>query len=175
MIFGIGFGRTGTKSLSCALKTLGYKTAHWAELYAQLQMDLTLPPGFYAEYDAILDGTMPLRYKEIWSPEDKFIFTIRDVNDWYESMCRHRRECSSTELKRKLRKALFGVEGTHEPSLKYAFLRHEINVKNFFRDKDNLLIMEVCDGDGWEKLCGFLGKPVPDKKSFPHQNRSSKK
>lgn len=174
MIYGIGFGRTGTTSLSHALRSLGYRVAHWAEVYKSLQMDLTLPAAFYLEYEAILDGNMPLIYEELWRPEDKFILTIRDVNEWYESMERHRRHSGTTKLKRKLRKALFDTEEMHPPTLKYAFLRHEIHVKNFFRDKNNLLIMDICDGDGWEKLCGFLGKDVPDT-PFPHKNKGRKK
>jgi hypothetical protein len=32
--------------------------------------------------------------------------------------------------------------------------------------------MNICDdGDGWEKLCKFLNKPIPDME-FPHENKS---
>jgi len=173
-VYGIGFGKTGTSSLTRALRRLGYRTAHWAEVYDSLRMDLTLPREFYLQYDAILDGTMPLRYPKLWTPDDKFILTTRDVNEWYDSVVRHRRKTSATKLKRKLRKALYETEGLHPPTLKYAFLRHEIHVKNFFRDKDNLLIMDICDGDGWEKLCGFLGKGKPGV-PFPHENKSKER
>jgi hypothetical protein len=29
--------------------------------------------------------------------------------------------------------------------------------------------MDITAGDGWEKLCGFLGMPVPDA-PFPHEH-----
>jgi len=29
-------------------------------------------------------------------------------------------------------------------------------------DNRELLEMNICDGDGWELLCPFLGVPVPD-------------
>jgi len=173
MIFGIGFGRTGTRSLALALRGFGYRVAHWAELYRNLRMDLTLNPEVFVAYDALIDCTMPLMYRELWAPEHKFILTIRNVNDWYQSVIRHRRSCSTTALKRKLRKEIFGVEDLHEPSLKYAFLRHEINVKNFFRDKDNLLILDVDSKDKWGLLCPFLGKERPDI-TYPHKNKTKK-
>ena len=37
--------------------------------------------------------------------------------------------------------------------------------------KDQLLIFNV--KDGWEPLCSFLGKDIPDKK-FPHKNIGAK-
>ena len=37
--------------------------------------------------------------------------------------------------------------------------------------KDKLLIFNV--KDGWEPLCNFLGKAIPDKK-FPHKNIGGK-
>lgn len=170
-VYCIGIGRTGTLSLIHALRALGYRTAHWDELYPRLRADLTLPPEIFDEYNAFADTVIPLMYEELWRPEDKFILSLRDVNDWYKSICKHLRwsGCVS-KIKRDLRMRLFDTGGEHEPTLKYAFLRHEIHVKNFFRDKDNLLIMDICEGDGWEKLCPFLGKKVPDIK-FPHQNR----
>ena len=34
------------------------------------------------------------------------------------------------------------------------------------------LDMNICDeGDGWEKLCKFLNKPIPDME-FPHENKN---
>ena len=38
----------------------------------------------------------------------------------------------------------------------------------------NYLNMNICDnGDGWEKLCKFLDKEIPDV-DFPHKNKSIK-
>ena len=41
------------------------------------------------------------------------------------------------------------------------------NVLFYFskREKD-LLVLDICGGEGWEKLCKFLHVPVPNKK-FP--------
>ena len=48
-----------------------------------------------------------------------------------------------------------------------AFKNHTVNVKKYFEErKDDLLILNVTEGDGWEKLCYFLGKEIPDEE-FP--------
>jgi hypothetical protein len=171
-VYTIGIGRTGTRSLTYALRALGYRAAHWSDLYPRIRADLTLPPEVFDEFNAFADTIIPIMYEELWRPEDKFILTLRDVNDWYISLCKYRRqEDIVTKIMRDMRRRILDTTGTHEPTLKYAFLRHEIHVKNFFRDKDNLLIMNICDGDGWEKLCPFLGREIPNIK-FPHKNRS---
>jgi hypothetical protein len=37
--------------------------------------------------------------------------------------------------------------------------------------KDQLLIMNITEGDGWAPLCKFLGRPIPDV-PFPKLNDS---
>ncbi len=34
-------------------------------------------------------------------------------------------------------------------------------------DKLDYIIMNICNGDGWEKLCSFLGDDIPSAE-FPH-------
>ena len=52
--------------------------------------------------------------------------------------------------------------------LRYAYATHERNVREYFAGRpEDLLVMNVTAGDGWELLCPFLGKPVPDF-PFPH-------
>ena len=39
---------------------------------------------------------------------------------------------------------------------------------DYFRDyPENFLVLDIAKGDGWDKLCPFLGVDVPDLK-FPH-------
>ena len=53
--------------------------------------------------------------------------------------------------------------------------RHNEAVKEYFKDRpDDLLVLDVCAGDGWEKLCPFLEKAVPDK-PFPHKGKGKYK
>jgi len=42
-------------------------------------------------------------------------------------------------------------------------------IEHFKERTDKLLVMNIIDGDGWDKLCNFLNKPIPNK-PFPHKN-----
>ena len=45
------------------------------------------------------------------------------------------------------------------------------DIRNFFSDKpDQFLEMNICNGDGWDKLCKFLNLQKPNTK-FPHYNK----
>lgn len=51
------------------------------------------------------------------------------------------------------------------------FREHNQNVIEYFKDRSNkLLIMNVFDGDGWDKLCSFLECNIPNTK-FPYVNK----
>jgi hypothetical protein len=50
---------------------------------------------------------------------------------------------------------------------RYVVETHQRNVLWYFQDRpSDLLMFDLCGGDGWEKLCSFLGKPIPDQ-PFP--------
>jgi hypothetical protein len=58
-----------------------------------------------------------------------------------------------------------------EDKLRSAFESHTTRVLDHFAGTDRLLVMDVGNGDGWEKLCPFVGREVPEV-AFPHSNRS---
>ena len=46
--------------------------------------------------------------------------------------------------------------------LRYAYETHERNVREYFSDRPNdLLVMDILGGDGWDKVCNFLGRICP--------------
>jgi hypothetical protein len=51
------------------------------------------------------------------------------------------------------------------------YLSHIQEIRDYFKDRPDDLL-EICweNGDGWEKLANFLGKPVPQE-PFPHRNK----
>ncbi len=60
-------------------------------------------------------------------------------------------------------------DGAIENHLNHKRTKYD-KIKNYFKDRpDDLLVMNICDGDGWEVLCPFLDKPIPAV-SFPHLN-----
>ena len=56
---------------------------------------------------------------------------------------------------------VYGTTEFDEELLLKKYNMHIANAKNYFQQKNhNLLVMDVEAGDGWEKLCPFLGKEV---------------
>ena len=50
----------------------------------------------------------------------------------------------------------------------YLARNREVNL--YFNDRsDDLLVLDVCGGEGWEPLCSFLGLDPP-RGPFPHLN-----
>jgi hypothetical protein len=48
--------------------------------------------------------------------------------------------------------------------------RHHQAVEAYFRDRPaDCLILRICDGEGWTRLCRFLDRPVPAE-AFPHRS-----
>ena len=44
-------------------------------------------------------------------------------------------------------------------------------MRSYFANRpEDLLVLDVTAGDGWEPLCQFLGMPVPER-PFPWENR----
>lgn len=173
-VFGIGLSRTGTTSLTEALSVLGYRSVHFPLSYEGIR-----------EYDAATDTTVALWYKRLDKdyPGSKFVLTIRDESSWLESMeWLFNKSCfftgGSADWRKRVPWAVIEVNeklyGTCEfdrGKLIEAYRKHYVDVLKYFEGRENdLLVMNIIKGDGWEKICPFLGKPVPDR-SFPCVNR----
>ena len=172
-VFGVGFHKTGTKSLAQAFERLGYnvtgpngfRVPNIADRYK------TICRRYSKRYDAFQDNPWPLTFKEMsvmW-PEAKFILTLRNKDDWLKSVIRHFGKVSTP-----MRELIYGVGapiGNEEVYLE-RYQRHEDEVRSFFStQKNRLLVMRITDGEGYEKLCPFLGAEVPDDE-FPHNNKA---
>lgn len=173
-VFCIGFHKTGTTSLAVALQTLGYRVTgpnrtedpDIATNVYRMAYDLV------EKYDAFQDNPWPILYKNLDRryPGSKFIFTLRSTQSWITSQVKHfgRRETP-------MRQWIYGVgcpEG-NEAIYTRVYDEHNQGVLEHFRGRpSDLLVMDLAKGDGWEKLCPFLDKPVPDI-PFPHANKAS--
>ena len=186
-VFGIGFHKTGTSSLAAALRVLGYRTIHGdptreshggdegrtlLELIEKGNYDL---PTLH-EYDAFTDNP----YFSIWRPlaeahqDANFILTVRDREAWIEScVCYYR-----GRRIRPMRRWMFGehADPSSSDAARGAWLSqydaHNTAVREYFSDcPDRLLVMNIADGDGWERLCPFLRVAVR-RNPFPSKNAS---
>jgi hypothetical protein len=174
-ILGIGLGRTGTQSLAKALEILGYRAKHCPQFYLD-EGHLCVSQEDIARYDALTDEPCILVYKDVDRryPGSKFILTVREMDSWLRSV-----ENNSTALREwraqfpavpVLHRALYGTAQFDPAQFARAYREHVEDVTAYFQDRpQDLLVMDICAGDGWDKLCPFLDKQVPDL-PFPRLN-----
>lgn len=174
-IFGIGANRTGTQSLTIALWTLGYKTSHWIHHKEMMKniKNKNYRFSFLEEYDAATDLPIPKIFKELDEtyPKSKFILTIRDEKKWLTSQKAHWDGIKDQD-NFEPHEFMYGINYFDEEIYLEKYRNHNKCVTDYFKDRpDDLLVMNITKGDGWEKLCGFLKKPIP-KTAFPYYNKT---
>lgn len=161
-IFGIGLTRTGTTSLTEALKMLGYSAVHCPMSYEEID-----------QHDASTDTAVAARFEflDLLYPNSKFILTTRDLDSWIESAASlHRSESDpiwKLETRAKLwRSFLFDREKFIE-----GYNKHHSKVLSYFKNRENdLLVLDLKATEKFEKICNFLGKTIIDC-SYPHLNK----
>lgn len=175
-VFGIGFHKTGTTSLARALYILGYNVTGYFGVH-----DPNIAKNVYDQahrlaqrYDAVQDTPWPILYKELdqWFPGSKFILTIRDPEPWMQSVKKHFKghRIPAHEW-------IYGVSTAvgNERTYIQRLQEHNKNVVEYFKNRPNdLLVMDITKGDGWEELCPFLGVDQPPF-NFPIANAAAER
>jgi uncharacterized protein YndB with AHSA1/START domain len=206
-VVGAGFGRTGTLSLKVALEALGYGPCyHMTEMVAHPERSglwLAACRGeavdwgeALAGYGATVDWPGSAFYGEILeaNPAAKVVLTVRDPEDWYESVSRtlystHRAArggswlaaavAAATELVspgsllplRVAEEVVWsGTFGGRFADRDYAIGVYERHVREVRErvDGSRLLVYDV--REGWGPLCAFLGAAPPQGLPFPRLN-----
>ena len=159
-IFGIGLSGTGTRSLSWALITLGYTVKHYPFSLEEIAM-----------HDASADISVSCRYRELDKMfiDSRFILTTRDRESWLD--CRQRKPPDEQTpplwvLETRLR--TYGVLSYDRETYIKVYEDYHKGVTDYFRNRPgDLLTMNILEGDGWEKLCSFLGLDTIPGTPFP--------
>jgi hypothetical protein len=185
-IVGSGLGRSGTMSMKLALEQLGFGPCHhMIEVFAHPE---SVPLWVAAaegkpDWDEIFKGYVSMvdypgcRYWRQLAehyPDAKVLHTVRDPDAWFDST-----------------QATIFAPGTMAmnapPPMQqfFGFIRTDFGdrihdrgfMTDYFRShsaeveaaipKDRLLVFQA--GEGWDRLCAFLGVPVPDA-PFPKVN-----
>jgi fructose-1,6-bisphosphatase/inositol monophosphatase family enzyme len=175
-IFGIGLSKTGTSSLAQALQRLGFKTRDCMGTRRYVAGDLSsIDMDTVLAHDALTDTPIPSFYRELDArlPGSKFILTVRDRESWLQS-CRkqftERAAAAQSDAHRRLFEDLYGTNVFDEQRFADGYERFVAGVHEYFRGRPaDLLVLNVTAGDGWEKLCPFLGRPIPEA-PFPKAN-----
>ena len=152
----------------------------------------------YDDVDAVTDIPSAHFYRELLQayPSCRAILTVRDIDSWWESISRHvnvhapyrsprafgydhrLRALGAAPLtdpgadnhfKMLLLNCVYGSTIALEYLYKKKYLEHNERVQSEVSPA-RLLVMDLTAGDGWEKLCAFLGVPAPDM-PFPHKHR----
>ena len=132
-------------------------------------------------YDGLTDITAAPYFESLdrQYPGSKFVLTVRDEEPWLRSAAAHwhkrpaHDDPTKSELhlrvRRLLRAATYGCYDFDAERFSHVHRQHVANVKAYFADRpDDLLILPITDGAGWEPLCAFLGRPIPAE-PFPHK------
>ena len=176
-IFGIGLNKTGTSTLGSCGEMLGYRVKGCDKELLQdvrLKNDFTRIREAVENHDLFEDWPWPLIYKELdkMYPGSKFILTVRkNEKKWIESLKKHSLKTPPDNHCRKLAYD-YNYPFGHEKKHLQFYRKHNDEVREYFRGRESDFI-ELCweNGDGWDKLCPFLGMEVPET-PFPHTNKT---
>ena len=186
-VVGSGLGRTGTKSMQTALNMLGFGPCHhMVEVFGHpesMQLWIDAAEGrpdwdaIFKDYQSMVDYPGAAHWQAIadYYPDAKVLHTVRDPDQWFEStqatIFSPRSPATGTQE---------GVPGRFFASFMGPFREH-LHDRAFMTDHfrrhteavkaaiapERLLIYEV--GEGWDRLCAFLGVPVPAE-PYPSEN-----
>ena len=167
--WGIGLGRTGTRSLCEAFKILGFENVkHVPPFMSDLDDVDAAAEGICMSHYAYLD----LRF-----PDSKFILTTRNIEPWLDSCQRAMKDFPKERITPESefynamirnRAARYGSLVFDRNKLIKKYYQHHFDVVNFFSGReDQLLVIDLTEGiDQWEKICQFLTVDLPSEK-FP--------
>ena len=195
-ILGIGLSKTGTKSLIGALAQCGLQTAHYIE-HVQLQRGMgTWFSGDFetdslADCDAAADLPIAPFFAQLDQryPGSKFILTVREIESWLSSVRKHWQRAplkkkriqfgkkkSVEQYRRLLRLTTYGMDDFCEDRFRWVYETHLSSVQKHFENRPNdLLILDICAGEGWDRLGPFLGSLVNrplGATQFPWENKA---
>ncbi|MGD1865337.1 MAG: sulfotransferase family protein [Phormidesmis sp.] len=163
-VWDIGLPRTGTTTFCEAVKLLGYSKVKHNPRYEHLQ-----------DLEAASDAGCVVYYKylDFKYPNSKFVLALRDLDSWLASAEFIYTKYPATDKDIAILRRMHIYESVTFDRDKFvaAYHRHYADVRRYFADRpDDLLEMNIVEGEGWEKLCPFLDLPVPEA-AFPHRNK----
>ena len=163
-IFCIGYNKTGTTTLGKSFELLGYRNStfnHVVYKYLYLRGSKRAILNYTSKFDSFDDlpwlkeDMIPLLDETF--PGSRWIYLERDEVSWKKSYK------TWTASKGWVRDIEEGWSG---------YCRHRDFVLQYFRDRNDFLILDVRDPQGFKKLASFLGTMATDE-SFPIYNKST--
>jgi len=199
-VFCIGYNKTGTTSLTKFMRLNEFLLAPQkpfeynlnSYVYGNSSTFIKMIKNDYYLYNFFQDVpfSLPNFYKDLDREFEngKFILTVRnDVDQWYKSLISYhkymfgdlRNPSSISYLYEgwvyQLLTKVYGCptyDPYNEQILKKSYIDHIQNVKEYFSNKPNKLLVLNLETDTPKKLESFLDIPLSDE-SFPHINKSN--
>lgn len=192
-----GLGKTGTKSISKALRHLGFTVFdfeeqvfdfldHWVDVFQNgAEPDVK---RLYQDVDAVVDAPGNIFWEEILEafPDSQVILSERDEDSWLKSLTNQLEVLYSvpkyqrfyrTILSPTSRKMAFVINSSLNSALGTSNQKSTCVIRKRYRahnhrvkslvPPEKLLVYNV--NEGWKPLCDFLGCEVPTA-AFPHEN-----
>ena len=125
------------------------------------------------DLDAFCDiAAITARFAELdrCYPGSKFVLTVRQVDAWVTSRVRH--------VENNRRRQELGqdhgnfLEVDVDTWLAERDRHHDAVLSHFAGRPDDLLVIDLCAGQGWERLAPFLGWGRLPERTFPWENRT---
>ena len=176
--------RSATQSTTRLLKNLGYNTVHFGLSILRVkpgrisaQNAVQLLKKVSHRYEAFSDNPFPVMYEyfDQTYPGSKFILIKRTAESWYNSVLRVTEHLGLTEkvidpfVRAFFEQYLDNVPQVYKdiPYEDYilCYNRHIEAVEKYFKDKDNLLVLDINDSEKGLKISNFLNKNPID---FPN-------
>lgn len=190
-VIGAGFGRTGTMSLKRALEILGYRRCyHFSEVVRRWHAARWLAVtesgsadwnALFRGYAATVDWPGAAYYRELAAcyPDARVILTVRDPDQWHASLRAALLPLRATlpswlpwtsRLARLTDRLIWqGTFDGRAAERDYAVAKYQLHLQQVRATIDPARLLVYNVNEGWEPLCRFLGKPVPEV-PFPRTN-----
>ncbi|MEM1381457.1 MAG: sulfotransferase family protein [Pseudomonadota bacterium] len=180
-IFCLGFQKTGTNSVTAALKVLGYTRVAGYLPFRDLASDPAVTWATIEERaeelardnEVFQDTPWPLLYEKFDTlyPDAKFILMIREPHSWVESCVG-----DFADHENYVHKLIYGVPYPlgHEDIWRERYEKHNADVQAYFEGRPDKLLVITTGEAAWEPLCAFLGQEVPDL-PWPRANTRAQK
>lgn len=179
-VFNIGMNCSGTTSLCQALNILGIPSLHHttpngelleSAIHLNLQNNKLLLDSYDDAYKGFCDFSGEKFYEKLYYdyPKAKFIFTIRPLEDWLKSIMKLEENIYHSKHNKNLTSETVNL---YKLKFEKQYFRNRDKIRNFFRNKKSqYLEIRICEGHGWNELCKFLEKDLPNV-PFPYLNKS---
>lgn len=178
-IFCIGWSKTGTVSLTEALRMLGIFSRHFtpwiigANHFDSDVSEASINFSSIADYTSVSDVPACALFRELDQafPESKFILTTRPSESWIESaVLQHESLIEQQGIMDSASRWVYGTDKIDRQLLLKRYLQHHQQVLDYFKGRSDLLIIDLSEDNQWQKICGFLNLPIPNN-PFPHLNK----